>query len=287
MPSISVVVGSKGHHATIASCLESLTSQVAGNDEIIVAAAGDAKTASLVRSLFPGVLYLKGQENALVPELWKLGADRATGEVVVFTNGGLIPAADWLDVIRNLDWARISGAGGPITGPLKGGALDWAVYFSRYSGHLPPGPGGPAHDLAGDNAAYLRESLLRFSQVMEAGFWETVFHAEVLAHGGRLVKEPAMAVSFGPGNGYAQMISARFQHGKHFAAALPISHGLHLARVLLAPLVPALLLFRIAGRVCREQPGWLPRLALSSPPLLLLLIAWSIGEAAGHLKPAP
>jgi hypothetical protein len=60
-----------------------------------------------------------------------------------------------------------------------------------------------------------------------------------------------------------------------------------LLRVLAAPVVPAVLIARLAGRVAARRPRLLPRLVLALPYLLCLVGSWSAGELTGHLGPSP
>ena len=56
-----------------------------------------------------------------------------------------------------------------------------------------------------------------------------------------------------------------------------------LARAVAAPLVPPLLLWRIAARV-RGKGRHGREFARSLPPLLLFLVCWAAGEASGYLR---
>ena len=54
---------------------------------------------------------------------------------------------------------EIAAVGGPVENGRTSGTLDWAIYFSRYLGSMPPLPLGSTRSLPGNNACYKREAL--------------------------------------------------------------------------------------------------------------------------------
>ncbi|MCI0398182.1 MAG: glycosyltransferase [Chloroflexi bacterium] len=292
-PILSVIVAGQNAWATAGDCLAALLPQAAAaNAEMIFVDGSNDGTADLVATSYPQVKLLRCDAQALVPHLWKAGLDQASGQVVVFTIAQCIPAPNWLAAILAAGPAgEVAGIGGPIDGPAGRRARDWALYFARYSAFLPPGgeaAARPIQDVPGDNAAYQRAALESCQAAMAGGFWETLVHVCLRRQGQTLRWEPAVRVRFGPVDSLARAASIRRRHGQHYAVTRPGNTlGRRLVRILASPLLPPLLLARIAGRVRRQRPEWTPHLLRALPALLFLLLAWTVGEASGYLLGRP
>jgi hypothetical protein len=295
-PEISVIVGAQDAQATIVECLRSLTVQAArGRVEIIVAGAARDCSVEIAASQFPQVLIVRGAAGSLVPHLWRLGYDQSRGRLVAFTNAHCIPADDWLEQMLAAHQAEIAGVGGPIEGPARPRATDWALYFARYSAYLPPGQAGPVDEIAGDNAAYKRAALELCQREMAGGFWETLAHRRLRAEGMPLIFNPNMRVRLGAVSGgtseqggasVTPLAAVRFRHGRHYGSTRPGSGWLmRMARLAATPLLLPALLSRIAGRVRRDRPDWMPHFVRALPALIAIVGAWTIGEAAGYAWP--
>lgn len=292
-PLISVIIGAKNARQTIGLCLRALIAQASDiATELIVVDGSTDGTAQLVAAEFPQVRLLRRGKHYLVPQLWGMGFDCAQGEIIAFTNAQCIPADDWLATImaahsdERADSLGIAGVGGPIEGPVGGNSRDWATYFARYNGYLPPGRQEFVNDVAGDNAAYKYAALESCHEEMQSGFWETLVHLRLRAEGQRLMMMPEMRVQLGRGSSLLAIATMRLQHGRHYGSTRPSnSPFMRLIRVLTAPLIAPVLLLRIINRVLKQRPDWTPQLMQALPALLLLLTAWTIGEVSGYIVP--
>ncbi len=312
-PAISVVIGVQGAVAALPACLAALQVQaVAADAEIIVVQAGqdagqeDASAGELARR-YPQVRWLHSPEGTLVPQLWKQGIDAARGPLVALTIAQCRPAPDWLQQIAGALAGDAAAVGGPLVGPQNGGALDWALYFARYSAWMPaadPHEGvrtgqhtagvrtereyeaTAVDDVAGDNAAYRRESLAGCEAVLRDGFWEVLVHERLVAQGRTILWQPAMQVEFYATGSLRSMAQTRFEHGRYYASTRsgnrPATRAL---RALTAPALPFVLLARIYGRVRAKQPAWTSHFWRSLPALSVLVLAWSLGEMTGYVQP--
>lgn len=84
----------------------------------------------------------------------------------------------------------------------------------------------------------------------------------------------------------APLLAERFAWGRRYAVTrVDRASGFERAiRAITAMVLPALLYLRILLRHALETPG---RLVMATPALLLLLVAWSLGEGAGYLTGEP
>ena len=98
--------------------------------------------------------------DTLVPRLWSEGISRATGQAVALTTTQFVPDDRWLDRLNAVDLDRWAGVGGPIDNDPQASALNWAIFFLRYSAFAPPLPAGETGEIAADNAVYDREAIL-------------------------------------------------------------------------------------------------------------------------------
>ena len=180
------------------------------------------------------------------------------------------------------------GGGGPIEPGRSLGAVGWAIYFQRYSAFMLPLAGGMVDEVAGDNAAYRRSALAATATLMATGFWEPMIHREFRRRGWRLALVPGAVVRYRQSHGVLGFSAQRYRHACHFAALRAAGRpvGWRLVRAVGAPLVPPLLLWRIAARV-REKARHGRELARAVPLLLLFLVCWAAGEATGYLLDVP
>lgn len=290
---LAVVVGSQDAGSTAHACLEAMSGQVSRHGGRIVVVDGSSDdTADRLEERFPGVEVVRADPRLLMPELWKLGLDRVDLEgtrLVALANAQCVPAAGWIEALIDAAAERpaAAGVGGPIAGPeAAASALSWALYFARYCSYMPPVEAGPVSEIPGDNALYRTAALVAAWSDRAAGFWEVLVHRRLRETGAELVMAPSAAVSLGPAVGPWRLAAARFRHGRHYGATRPVGSGLpRLLRAATAPLLPALLVARIGRRVRGRRPDLMRHYLRSLPWLALLIIAWSLGEAAGYLRP--
>ncbi len=290
-PAISVVVACVEAGRTIERCLAALDVALAGLDaEVIVVDAsrdGTAARAERWRGTVPTQVIRRGP-GTIVPMLWADGLAASRGRAVAFSTGHCLVTPGWAHALLDTLRDGAVGAGGPLALDDDTSPTDWAVYFLRYSAFLPfTGPvRWDVREIAGDNAAYRRDALDRHASSFAEGFWEVDFHRRVRAEGGRLAMVPEAVVRFGRSFPFATIASHRFTHGRQFGAERSAAGTGALVRVAAAaPVVPLVLLGRIARRIGRREAG---RYVQSLPALLALASAWAAGEACGALAgPGP
>ena len=281
---VSVVVAFDGAHEHVAERLMAIA-RVCGSlrAELVFVAPEGARVT--LPAEFPVPVTSATAASDLVPVLWGRGIALARGTIVVLTTTQFRPRETWLDaLLRRFDDATVVGVGGTIGLAARTGMLGRAVYFIRYSEHLPSATAPPPHDIAGENAAYRRDAVLRSYPGVAGGFWEVDAHRMMRAAGGRIVQARDAVLDFAPVLTIRAMLSNRFVHGGHFGAyRVRTLKWPRWRAVVVTPLVPFVLLLRIVQRVWRAGRSATEVIA-ALPAIVPLLSAWAIGEAVGAIS---
>jgi glycosyltransferase involved in cell wall biosynthesis len=283
---VSVVIASIVGAPFIDECLMSLERQAKDcGAEIIVVACGTAAYADRLVSKFPWVRVIHRAERETVPDLRRRGVEEASGDIVAIIEEHCLAAPDWLP--RAIE-AHAGGGYGVVGGPVADHNYkrlrDWVVYFCEYNNYFPPWQEEKAHDLGSANIAYSRAVLLKYKDLLGAGYWEAGLHPRLIADGVKFRPAPAMVVYHrGPFN-YGYYLQQRYWFSRAFAGArsrhLPV--GRKIAYFLTAPLLPFLLLARMAQRVSRQHCH-VDKFVQSLPLLIPALFVYVAGEFVGYL----
>jgi glycosyltransferase involved in cell wall biosynthesis len=287
-PSIefSVVVATSDAALSIDGCLQHLDAAMAGmRSEVIVCDGSDDGTAERLEQLGHSTRLHRYPAGTLTPVLWAEGLRRSAGRVVALTTGHCLVSPSWAKVLlRALDGGA-SAAGGPLVLARDTRPLDWAVFYLRYSAFLPEtiGSGHITGEIAGDNAAYVRQALARHEAAFTRGFWEIDVHRLLRADGGWIAVAPDALVEFGRSFRAVTIVAQRFAHGREFGAGRA-QRGTRPAwlLVLSAPIVPFVLAGRAGRRVFGAKRGR-ARFLGSLPWFFVIATAWAAGEAWGAL----
>ena len=284
-PRLSVVVAAQDGPSRPEEWLAVLCDQ--GVDEAIevqIVGRSTDRYASVVKEEFPQVHVITVPGAALVPELWEAGIRQSRADIVALTTLDCLPQPGWISAILSAHRRPVAAVGGTITCDPHGRVLDWAVYLCRYSPYIEPRE-GPAVEIAGDNASYKRFAIDECPEPRRDGFWEANVHEALRRAGRQLWLDPGIRVVYRNPFGFAAFIRQRFQHGMRFtrgrSAELPPWE--RALRAVLWPVVPVLMLLRIARRVVAEGRHC-RKLVLALPVLTLFLMAWALGEAVGYAR---
>lgn len=276
---LSIVVGCVASPEGAAPCLEALEPQLDGS-EVLVCAPAAAPPA--LRERFSWAAFHE-RAGAFVPELWRDGIDRSSGELVALTISPMIPAPDWVATAR--DGGRRHGVYAGAIDPADGLPLaDLAECLCRYAPDMTPFAPRDSVDVPGDNCAYRADLLHRTRETWADGFWEPDVNRAIAGLGTTPRHDPALHVRQGRSAGARAFMRQRVVHGRAHGRqrGARFSPGRNAVGVLAAPVIPALLLLRtvreLAGR------GRLDGRAVAALPWLVVFdVAWAAGEAAGHL----
>jgi hypothetical protein len=161
---------------------------------------------------------------------------------------------------------------------------DWVVYFCEYNGSLPPAPEGEVPQLNGANIAYRRQVLIDHLGLMDEGYWETTLHGALLSEGIKFLSVPDMVVYHRGPFAYGYYLRQRYWFSRAFAGAraqaMPSIR--RLAYLAAAPIVPGLLLGRMASRIWQKRCH-VREFVLSLPLLVPALVVFVAGEWVGYL----
>jgi glycosyltransferase involved in cell wall biosynthesis len=274
----------------IDNCLESLEEQARELDtEVIVIACGDDAYAQRLRDRYPWVRILHQSTREGVPELRRRGVEAANGDVVAVIEEHCTASPNWLRIIQAGHGSTglkpvPQVIGGPVVDHAYSRLRDWVVYFCEYNGALPPAPDGEVGDLNGANIAYMRQVLLDHKDLLAKGYWEASLHPVLLAEGVRFLSVPSMVVHHRGPFEFGYYLRQRYWFSRAFAGArarkLPVWQ--RLAYLVAAPLVPPLLLARMAQRVWRKRCH-VGKFALALPLFVPALTSLVAGEWIGYL----
>ncbi|HKS05484.1 MAG TPA: hypothetical protein VJR92_04150 [Gemmatimonadaceae bacterium] len=281
---VSVVVAYDGAREQLEQRLVAIARACRSHRAEIVFVAPDSVRAE-IRGEYPLPLTCVVAASELVPALWGRGIAIARGEFVALTTTQFAPRETWLDaLLRRFDDARIAGVGGTIGLAARAGMLGRAVYFIRYSEHLPSKSAPAPHDIAGENAAYRRDAVLSAYPKVADGFWEVDAHRVMRAAGGKIVQARDAVLDFAPVLSLRAMMSNRYVHGGHFGSyRVNTLKWPRWKAVAVTPLVPVVLLMRILQRVARAGHS-VAEVFSALPVIIPLLCAWALGEASGALS---
>jgi glycosyltransferase involved in cell wall biosynthesis len=281
---VSVVIASLVGAPFIDECLESLERQAKECPaEVIVVACGTAAEFERLAAKFSWVRVIHQKERETVPDLRRRGVEAASGTLVAIIEEHCVAAADWLQ--RAIE-AHAGGDYGAVGGPVADSGyprlVDWAVYFCEYNGYLPPWRESEWQELGSANIAYRRAVLLEYREQLGAGYWEAALHRELMAGGVKFHPAPAMVVHHRGPFAYGYYLRQRYWFSRAFAGARDLPASRKAAYCLASPLVPFLLLARMAQRVFRKRCH-ADKFLKSLPLLIPVAFVYVAGELIGYL----
>lgn len=284
-PQLSIVIASINGRPYLDACLEALARQrgdIAA--EVIVADCVGRSVAGFVRAEHPQVRLIELAGPQSVPALRSAGILAARGEIIAITEDHCIPAEDWYESMVRAH-AEHSGPaiGGAVDNAATERLIDWAVYFCEYSNFSSPVAHGVVRDLPGPNVSYKRTAIPELEDLVRGGYWETFLHWRLEAQGHALWSDPTVRVLHRKSFRLGSFFRERYHYGRAFAGTRneSASAARRLYYLIFSPLLPPLLLVRIARRVL-SRGRHAGRFVLALPYLVVFMIAWSAGEWVGY-----
>jgi len=277
---LSVVVAGSRPQGPPAELFESLAPGLGdGTLEIIVstAAPGDAFPS------LPGVRPLRSRPGTTIPRLRAAGLAAARAPIVALTEDFCIPGPGWANAhLAAHEGRQAVAVGGPVT-RRQGTSAQWALTFCEYGRFFHPSREGVVAELPGINTSYKVTRLAAGGESLPDQWQEASMHGALLGRGEQLWRDPGAVMVDAGCQSVGRSAMALYHHGRlhggqRSSGARAVSR---LGRLVVAPLVPAVLWARIAGPV--RAAGLGGTFLRTVPWTLFLLSCWALGEGVGAL----
>lgn len=284
---ISVIIPCKGHAAELAGCLSSIARNAlpqAGFEVIVVNVGADQAVNALVAH-HPFAREIQTTEAA-PGEARNLGAAKAAGEALAFTDADCRPTPGWL---RGIETWLASGAimvGGAVEDEASGNGLaraDNVLHFYQYSVQR---AGGSAHFLTGANMAVLKTAFNEAGGFPALKTSEDMYLSKKIAlrHPERSIFDPNLIVHHAGRRTWHTVYQHQYPFGYDRAVR---QHEItafqqHMGRLRLAiPLVIFKRLLNIYTYTSSLGPAALLKRLFLLPFVTAALIPWAIGFRDG------
>lgn len=281
---LAVVVASPRSFELLGATLAALRPQCDRLGATIVVARPAGPVPESARNLLGGTDLVTAPADATLPVLRGTGLARADADWVGLTEDNCLPDSGWLEALLAAAAPGVAVVGGSMGNALVHRSLDWGAFFSEYGFYGRNRPSSVEHLVTDASVLYERSVLDRVSAWALAGSWEDDIHLRLHQAGERFGFAPAAIVRQNEPQRFLPFCANRFDHGRQFAAVRSrnIGRGERLLRAIATPLLPLVLLARIARAAGAESPGAFVR---ASPFTLAFLAAWAAGELSGYLVP--
>ncbi len=279
---ISIILAESPGQPDLQPALASIERACAGFDtEMLVVRPGHRP--ALPRSPTVTIREIETSENTLIPERWGAGVRAATAPAFGCLTTEFTIHEDWArTLLARLDTGAV-GAAGAIELASEAGMSAAAIYLVRFSAYLPNNLDQITRsaDIPGDSAAYRRDAVVAFPDLLTEGFWEVEFHRRFGDQGDKLAYHSRALATFHPARGFFAAVVLRFRHGREHGINRVVKHRHNaLQLVLLAPAVPLVLTARVVRRAL-ATPGHRVLVARALAGVLGINAAWAVGEAVG------
>lgn len=285
------------HH--LANCLEALSTQVdAPLIEIIVPYLNNVDGIEDLRTRFPHVTFRPvtdleasadagaGREHHDVLRARGLAAGR--GNIVALLEDHARPDPHWCANIVAAHREAYAAVGGAIENGIDR-PINWAVYYCDFGKYQNPLPAGEAAFASDANVSYKRSALEAIRTIWEQSFREVVVNQTLMSRGEKLALRPDIIVYQNRSDlRLGAALRERFIWGRSYAVtrSAMLSNRKRLVYAVLAPLLPAIFMLRIATIAWQRRRHF--RKFLGCLHLIAMLVtSWSLGEAAGYLTSTP
>ncbi len=285
-PTVSVVIPLYRSSATLTACLEALASQTFRDFELILVDSSPTDEARAVAEQFPQARYFHVQRRLLPQAARNLGAGRARGLLLAFTDPDIRPEPSWLSELVagfRRDPAIIFG---PIA-CLGRRWIDVGAHFTKFSICL---PGGIAKRV---RLCWSGNVLIERSAFDSLGGWEesrsqgdSVLSARAEAAGYQMRFEPEAVVFHDHERILVrEFVKERFRRGREFAEIEASGELCRPPRRRAGVLLLPLRLLSGGWRITRSaaRSGMLVDLIWTSPVVAVGLVSWYAGLAAGMM----
>jgi hypothetical protein len=219
-----------------------------------------------------------------------MGIKESSGEILAFIDADAVASPRWLERISfHLQEPQTVAIGGPIVNGNQSKFLGWVPYWCEFTGYTPRSPETRRRVIPTCNLSIKREAFDKYGPFLEEQFGnEDVLLSENLRKAGlgpvfrrdtpvrHINRHKWAAITAHLRRLGASTGAARARYDIAGATSL---RGWK--RAFIIPLTPLYKAALIWGRVARDAPQQLPRLAITSPWVIAGLIHWTIGMRNG------
>lgn len=300
---LSVVVTIVDGGETLSRCLAALARQEDGPPlEVIIPYDDSVPEMAGIIARYPGFHFLPlgtvptqrarmgpAGQHELFDRRRAAGLAQARGELVAIVEDRGVPRPDWS---RNVVAAHAAMPHAVIGGAIENGRdrlLNWAVYFCDFGRYQLPFEPGPREYVSDVDICYKRRALEATRELWRDRYHETTVHWALLRAGETLYLTDRFAVDQMRDHlTLGRLLGERVGWGRLFAytRARETGPGRRLALAVMAPLLPAVLFLRLARHQWQKRRT-LGKFVAAAPVVVLLLMAWSLGEMIGYLTGRP
>lgn len=274
-PSMEILVP---FDATVEATVRATAADAAGGDNVSVRLVDLGAMAICGRS---GA----GGQHELIDRRRAAGLAQARGELIAIVEDRAVPRPDWAATVVSLHRQFPNAVIGGAIENACDRVLNWAVYFCDFGRYQLPFVSGPRRYVSDVNVAYKRRALEQTRDIWQVRYHEPLVHWALEQAGEVLLVSPDLVVDeIRDDLRLTDLIVERLAWGRLFGSlrVRDASLARRLAYAAVSPLVPGVLFARfVRDRVVRGTP--LGRLLGTAPAVLLLMCAWTAGEAAGCL----
>jgi len=285
-PRVTVAICAIAGADHLVRCLEAvLTQPGAGTFEVLVITDPRLPGVDDLRPRFPAVRIIRNEGQSTPIEIASRALREATGDIVVLTEDHCIPDPGWLGQLLAAHREGRAAVGGAVETHHDGDPVTWAFYLVDYYRYMRPQPEGPVAALTVCNVSYRREQLEAVRALWQGTFHETAINASLAQRFGVLWFVPDAIVRTRRRVPFGAAVYERYAFGRMFACNRNAFGGSLPRRwvyAVLAPLLPPVILWRMARRAFRSAPAG-AMFVRSALPLLAMVLAWTWGEWLGYI----
>ena len=275
-------------------CLDALSKQIdAPPMEVIVPHHPATVGIEDLRKGFPEIIFIAVTDLRTSPGegsrehhdvLRARGLAAARGDVVGLLEDHGRPDDHWCSNVMTAHRGAYAAIGGAIENGIDR-PLNWAVYycdFGRYQTPFPPGESWFASDA---NATYKRSALKAIRATWEESFREVAVNEALRSRGEKVALQSSIVVYQNRRDlRFGTALLERFVWGRSYAATRTAQLRGHerVAYAVLSPLLPLILLLRMAGTAWKRRRHF-AKFLRAFPLTAVLVTVWSIGEGVGYV----
>ena len=216
------------------------------------------------------------------------GLAAATGDIIAILEDRGHPTPDWpRTVVRLHQETGKNVIGGAIECKEPVGLLNWAFYVTDFGRYGRPFESGPVEWVSDVNVTYSRKALEETRHLWEFRFREPVVHWFLIERGEELLLSNELVVEHvRPPATLSELLPERFHWGRLFGhiRAMHLSPAKRWAYILASPLIPPVLWVRHGLTQASKGRGL--RYLTALPYVIVLTIAWTLGEVWGYITRA-